>query len=346
MQTKTFWDACSDLSTGLFKTFAAIHRLCNNEIGYCFAKNDYIGKKLNKHEKSISRDISELIEKGYLFSIEIKKGCVVAERRLYPVEQAKLYMEDKTNIENLITTTYKEKDGITLYTNERYENGVKREKNTSNKNVTSKFTGNKNATGTSNENVTGTGNKNVTEKYNNINNYNNNNNNKEKKVDDDILEFLKENRVDTKAIQEAVLKYEYTLEFLKRQLEIAFKLKELGKYESAGACFSNALTKNITLTLPEEKIKQKFVSGNLGKKEQEIIKKNLENKEKRDREIERKEKLREIFETLPEHEKKYMEEKAEIIAKEKYPDNIYKVMARTESIYEIIEEYLKEKEVG
>ena len=222
MQTKTFWDACSDLSTGLFKTFAAIHRLCNNEIGYCFAKNDYIGKKLNKHEKSISRDISELIEKGYLFSIEIKKGCVVAERRLYPVEQAKLYMEDKANIENLITTTYKEKDGITLYTNERYENGVKREKNTSNKNVT--------------------------EKYNNINNYNNNNNNKEKKVDDDILEFLKENRVDTKAIQEAVLKYEYTLEFLKRQLEIAFKLKELGKYESAGACFSNALTKNITLT--------------------------------------------------------------------------------------------------
>lgn len=343
MQTKTFWDACSDLSTGLFKTFVAIHRLCNNEIGYCFAKNDYIGKKLNKHEKSISRDISELIKLGYLFYIEIKKGCVVAERRLYPIEQAKLYMEDKANIENLITTTYKEKDGITIYTNERYENGVKKEKIASNKNVTGKFTGNEIVTGAGNKDVTGTGNKNVTEIYNNINNYNNNNN--KEKVDDDILEFLKENRVDTKAIQEAVLKYEYTLEFLKRQLEIALKLKKLGKYESAGACFSNALTKNITLTLPEEKIKQKFVSGNLGKKEQEIIKKNLENKEKRDREIERKEKLREIFETFPEHEKKYMEEKAEIIAKEKYPDNIYKVMARTETIYKVIEEYLKEKEV-
>lgn len=342
MQTKTFWDACSDLSTGLFKTFAAIHRLCNNEIGYCFAKNDYIGKKLNKHEKSISRDISELIEKGYLFSIEIKKGCVVAERRLYPIEQAKLYMEDKANIENLIITTYKEKNGITLYTNERYENGVKKEKIASNKNVTGKFTSNENATGASNKSVTGTGNENVTEIYNNINNYNNNNN-KEKKVDDDILEFLKENSVDTKAIQEAILKYEYTLEFLKRQLEIALKLKELGKYESAGACFSNALTKNITLTLPEEKIKQKFISGKLGKKEQEIIQKNLKNKEQRDKNIEEKENLKKIFEALTEQEKRYIEQEALRLALEKYHNNIAQTMARTETFYIVIREHLKKQ---
>lgn len=83
----------------------------------------------------------------------------------------------------------------------------------------------------------------------------------------------------------------------------------------------------------------------LEEKARKVINQTLEAKEKRDRAIEEKEKLKQIFETFPEHEKKYLEEKAEIIAKEKYPDNIYKVMARTESIYEIIEEYLKEKEV-
>ncbi len=82
------------------------------------------------------------------------------------------------------------------------------------------------------------------------------------------------------------------------------------------------------------------------KKAKEVIEKNLENKEKRDRAIDEKEKLKEILETLPEHEKNYIEKEAEIIAKEKYPDNIYKIMARTESIYEVIEKYLEEKEVG
>lgn len=83
----------------------------------------------------------------------------------------------------------------------------------------------------------------------------------------------------------------------------------------------------------------------LEEKARKVINQTLEAKEKRDRAIEEKEKLKQIFETFPEHEKKYLEEKAEIIAKEKYPDNIYKVMARTETIYKVIEEYLKEKEV-
>ena len=84
----------------------------------------------------------------------------------------------------------------------------------------------------------------------------------------------------------------------------------------------------------------------LEEKARKVINQTLEAKEKRDRAIEEKEKLKQIFETFPEHEKKYLEEKAEIIAKEKYPDNIYKIMARTESIYKVIVEYLKEKEVS
>lgn len=70
MQTKTFWDACSDLSAALFKTYAAIHKLCDNEIGYCFAKNKIIAEKINKHEVSVSRDISDLIEKGIYFLLK------------------------------------------------------------------------------------------------------------------------------------------------------------------------------------------------------------------------------------------------------------------------------------
>ena len=80
----------------------------------------------------------------------------------------------------------------------------------------------------------------------------------------------------------------------------------------------------------------------LEEKARKVINQTLEAKEKRDRTVE---KLKQIFETLSEHKKKYLEEKAERMAKEKYPDNIYKIMARTESIYKVIEEYLEEKEV-
>lgn len=341
MQTKTFWDACSDLSSGLFKTYAAIHKLCDNDVGYCFSKNETIGKKIKKHEVNVSKDVSELIKLGYLFSIEIKKGYITVERRIYTVEQAKLYMQDKANIENLYITTYKENNGLLFFTNERYLDGKKRE-TTINKNANGENTVSENTKGTVSEIDNGTVSENTKQNNTNINNTKKNNNN-EKKVDDDILEFLKEKKIDTKAIQEAILKYEYTLEFLKRQLETALKLKELGKFESAGACFSNALTKNITLTLPEEKIKQKFISGNLGKKEQEIIQKNLENKEKRDRAIEEKEKLRKFFETLSEHEKNYVEKEALKLALEKYENNIAQTMARTETFYEVIREHLKKQ---
>ena len=140
-----------------------------------------------------------------------------------------------------------------------------------------------------------------------------------------------------KNIMDLVYSKHIDLERIKAVLTVA----SLKNWEE-GAIYQ-ALKENWSVEIKSYNIKKPKTI--LEEKARKVINQTLEDKEKRDREIERKEKLREIFETFPEHEKKYLEEKAEIIAKEKYPDNIYKIMARTESIYEIIEEYLKEKEV-
>lgn len=338
MQTKTFWDACKDLSSGLFKTYAAVHKLCDNDVGYCFSKNETIGKKIKKHEVNVSKDVSELIKLGYLFSIEIKKGYVTLERRIYTLEQAKLYMEDKANIEGLYITTYKEIKGVLFFTNERYLDGEKRE-TTINKNANGENTASENAKGTVSENANGTVSENAKQNNTNINNTNKNINNK-KKVDDDILEFLKENKLDTKVIQEAVLKHEYTLEFLKRQLKTAFKLKELGKYESAGACFSNALKNEIDLEIqlpkPEKKITAEI-------KDNPALRKSYEATEEKERLLEEKEKLDKVFNTFTEAIKKSIEAEALMIAKRKFDISVAPTMARNKVKYDLIKEHLKKQ---
>lgn len=164
MNNKNFWDAMQDLSPALFKTYAAINKLADNEVGYCFATNESISIKLNKHEKSISRDISDLIELGYLFANQIKIGFKVIERRLYTAENIKTYMNDQKNISNLIKTTMVEKDKIFYYYNETNSTG--------NKSVTRKYTGNKIEDGTGNNYEERTGNKNVTVTNTNITNTN------------------------------------------------------------------------------------------------------------------------------------------------------------------------------
>lgn len=164
MNNKNFWDAMKDLSPTLFKTYAAISKLSDNQIGYCFATNKSISTKLNKHEKSISRDISELIELGYLFVNQLKIGFTVIERRLYTSENIKTYMKDQKNISNLIKTTMTEVEGITYYYNEV--------NSTSNKTVTRKHTGNKFEDGAGNNSEERTGNKTVTLTNTNITNTN------------------------------------------------------------------------------------------------------------------------------------------------------------------------------
>lgn len=164
MNNKNFWDAMQDLSPALFKTYAAINKLADNEVGYCFATNESISIKLNKHEKSISRDISELIELGYLFVNQIKIGFKVIERRLYTAENIKTYIKDQKNISNLIKTTMVEKDKIFYYYNETNSTG--------NKSVTRKYTGNNFEDCTGNNFEERTGNKNVTVTNTNITNTN------------------------------------------------------------------------------------------------------------------------------------------------------------------------------
>lgn len=130
MNNKTFWDAVRDLPGALFKTYSVINRLADNEVGYCFSKNATISEKMGgKHATLVSADISKLIEKGYLFSLEIKKGFIVIERRLYTAENYKQYIEDKNNLENLTPTEIIKKDGVIFFTNERLIESQIRTKN-------------------------------------------------------------------------------------------------------------------------------------------------------------------------------------------------------------------------
>ena len=79
------------------------------------------------------------------------------------------------------------------------------------------------------------------------------------------------------------------------------------------------------------------------KKAKEAIESNLKNKEQRDRAIEEKENLKKVFEALTEQEKRSIEQEALKLAIEKYDNNIAQVMARTETFYIVIREYLKKQ---
>ena len=127
---------------------------------------------IGKHEKNISKIISKLIEKKYIYSIHIKKGMIVEERRLYTEETYKIYMEDLANSEKgklIKTHSIKQKlavgDETTIIVNER---NVDKYIYTGSKNIT----GNGNATCTGNEITTGTGSDIAKENIYNINNNN------------------------------------------------------------------------------------------------------------------------------------------------------------------------------
>lgn len=192
--------------------------------------------------------------------------------------------------------------------------------------------------------------------HNNINhnkfNNNNNNNNVADVVVDEISLFLEKNNLNTQTIAEAIKKYNYNLEYIEAQLGIANKLKTLGKINNAQGCFSNALTKNIILTLPVEKVENniKSLTKELGAKEKEIIKNNMEAKNKYDEGAELRESYDRYFDTLTEEERKYIEEKSYNLAVEKYGDygvkSLIDTMARTETRYIILKKYINRELVG
>ena len=188
--------------------------------------------------------------------------------------------------------------------------------------------------------------------HNKFNNNNNNNNNVADVVVDEISLFLEKNNLNTQTIAEAIKKYNYNLEYIEAQLDIANKLKTLGKINNAQGCFSNALTKNIILTLPVEKVENniKSLTKELGAKEKKIIKNNMEAKNKYDEGAELRESYDRYFDTLTEEERKYIEEKSYNLAVEKYGDygvkSLIDTMVRTETRYIILKKYINRELVG
>lgn len=189
--------------------------------------------------------------------------------------------------------------------------------------------------------------------HNNFNNNNNSNNTAADVVDvDEISLFLEKNNLNTKAITGAIEKYNYSFEYIKTQLEIANKLKALGRINNAQGCFSTALTKNIALTLPVEKKENniKPSTKELGAKEKEIIKNNIQAKNKYDEGAELRESYDRYFDTLTEEEREYIEEKSYNLAVEKYGGcgvkSLIDTMARTETKYIILEKYINKELAG
>ncbi len=270
MNTKDFWIALDELSPRLFTTYAAISKLSDNEVGYCFSSNQGISAKLGKHKDNVSRDISDLIEKGFLHVIEIKRGFVVVERRLYSNAGYKTYIEDKNNLANLKKTTYEKKgesENIVYY-NE--------------KNI--KPTNDKTIIGTNDENNKGTDDKNVKLTISNINlsksNYqkkylkekNNSNINKQYKTDPEILKkMFKNEKFDKNFIK--YLYINYTIEEISFTYEKSKNKKNVAKYMRK--CLEN-LPKNVYIPKTYVNIKE---TKNIIKKKmttKEIIKNFLE----------------------------------------------------------------------
>ncbi|MHD0313950.1 helix-turn-helix domain-containing protein [Fusobacterium varium] len=92
-------------------------------------------------------------------------------------------------------------------------------------------------------------------------------------------------------------------------------------------------------------IENKKTNTILEKKAKKVIEKNIEHKEQRDKAIEERENLKKIFEVLAEQEKKYIEQEALKLALEKYTENIAQVMARTDTFFDVLKEYLKNKKI-
>ncbi len=178
-----FWTAAKELSPRLFQMYAVIDKLNTNEVKYCYSKNESIAEKIEKHKNNVSKDISELIKLGYLYSLEKKVGFKVIQRRIYTENNYKQYLEDKENIENWLPTYSMTKDNITYYWNEKNPHPKWHKENIK------KNADNENVNGTDNENVNGTDNENV--KYNLYNN--NLSNIKSKPLDSDL-----ENKFKTK----------------------------------------------------------------------------------------------------------------------------------------------------
>ncbi|MCX6290893.1 MAG: helix-turn-helix domain-containing protein [Bacteroidetes bacterium] len=70
---------------------------------YCFATNDHLANRLNKHSKTISKGITKLVNTGYLRRELDREGVMVSGRRLIPVwEKLGISENANNNINNTL----------------------------------------------------------------------------------------------------------------------------------------------------------------------------------------------------------------------------------------------------
>lgn len=118
MRINDFWKTAKELSPLDIIILMAVDNLANNDVGYCFANDETIGEKLDRHKSTINKSIGRLIKKGFLYRLRIDKGSTCIERRLYTISGYKQYTEDKeTDI--IKTLSVKKEDGTYIYINER-----------------------------------------------------------------------------------------------------------------------------------------------------------------------------------------------------------------------------------
>ena len=156
MNTRDMWEAMKELSDKQFKIYMAVHKLADNDVGYCFASDEHIGEKVNKVRKNVNEGVNELIRLGFLNVLKINQGFKVIERRLYTADCYKNFLKDSKL--KIVKTTYEKKRDKKGNEYIVYYNEKNLKKSTSNDSVT----------GTSNDSVTVTSSKNNLSKNNKL----------------------------------------------------------------------------------------------------------------------------------------------------------------------------------
>lgn len=102
--------------------FALIDGLSYNEFGYCYASNNYIGKYLDYHPRSVSRSISKLEENYYIETEIIQKSDGKTVRKIYiNHDYPKIYAEMLRNHYKKVTKPENDEKKIIKGRNENKE---------------------------------------------------------------------------------------------------------------------------------------------------------------------------------------------------------------------------------
>lgn len=333
MNAKNLWEALSELSDKQFKVYMAIHKLGDNDTGYCFASDEYIGTKINKSRSRVNQSVKELIELNFLNILKLNQGTKVIERRLYTNDSYKNFIKDSKL--KIIKTTYikkidKEGNEYIVYINEKTNTSAKNGAGTSAKN----------GTGTSADIGTVTSSKKKLPKNNNMI--------VKKPVLVAFENFFKEHMginftlTNQQAVEKLLEKKseEEVKSFLINNYNTALANKKIDKnIKSVEGLFVFYLKegKEIEKLLPEKRAYARGQKVNIDAieqtKEAEKEKLNFDTK---------KEKLNNIYENLDNETKKKIDDEAYQVAVKEFGVVVAKTMTKTITKYKILEKYYLE----